>query len=619
GAYDLEVTGVAADPPSNTDLQFDFIASMASTTNMTDLGEMEKEQVVQAGAFRTWFRLRDAGEKGTVEKTMDRLAAAGGEVKKEKDEYSLTALTDHHLKGNFGDTSNIQYLSVFPVVAGLILLLALVNYMSLATARSTIRAREVGIRKVLGAGRARIAGQFYTESALFAGLSFVTGGLLFLLLKRFFFGMLHIEIDGAFLFSPQMLGSAAGLLVGVILLAGGYPSLVLSAFRPVAVLYGKLTRGKGGERVRKGFIVLQFTISMVLVLCSILIEKELYYIRHTQTGVDRENVVMIPVSKKMDHFAAFKREVRAIPGVRDVAMSEYQLYGGTNGWFVTAPGTRKQMTMNGLQVDDHFIPMLGLQWSRRPLRESDIMQDLHVVVNESAVEKLGLVGDPVGQYIKLGKDQYTIAGVLKNFNYAALRSEISPLLLWVAKDTVSAMGSPCLLAKLGAHVNVPTIIERLGQTYKRFDKQNVFEFHFADEVFDNQYKAEDRLAGLMGVFTGITIMIACMGLFALATFAAQRRVKEIGIRKVLGATVAAISGLLSRDFLRPVLLAVVIACPLAWWLMHKWLEDFAYKTPVSWWIFVAAGLGLLGIALVTVLVRCWRAASGNPVAALRSE
>jgi putative ABC transport system permease protein len=618
GTYNFEVTGVAANPPSNTDLRYELIASMVSTANMPNLGEMEKDASVNAGGFRTWFRLRDAGAKGHVEQTIARLAPAQAD-KKAKDEFSLTGLTEYHLHRNFGDSSNTHYLSVFPVVAGLILLLALVNYMSLATARSISRAKEVGVRKVLGAGRGRLAGQFYLESALFAILSFVAGGLLFVIARRFFFGMLHMEIDSAFLFTPGMLACAAGLLVAVVLVAGSYPSFVLSAFRPVAVLYGKLTRGRGGERVRKGFIVLQFTISMVLVLCSLLIAKELHYIRHTQTGLDRENVVMVPFGAGMDHFSAFKREVEAIPGVRDAATSEYPLYSGADGWAVTVPASNKTTNVGGIQVDDHYIPMLGLRWSRRPLREDDIAKNGSVVLNESAVEKLGLTGDPLGQFLKVGGDQMTVAGVLTNFNYAALRSAIGPMMFFVGKDTASHWGRGALLVKIGGNVNVPGVMERIRQTYKQFNPSSVFEFHFADEAFDAQYKAEDRLAGLMGIFTGITIVIACMGLFALATFAAQQRVKEIGIRKVLGASVASISGLLSRDFLRPVLLAVVIACPVAWWVMSKWLQDFAYRTAVSWWVFAISGAGLLGLALGTVLFRSLRAARANPVENLRVQ
>jgi putative ABC transport system permease protein len=224
--------------------------------------------------------------------------------------------------------------------------------------------------------------------------------------------------------------------------------------------------------------------------------------------------------------------------------------------------------------------------------------------------------------LKLGNEELTVAGVLKDFNYAQLKTAIGPLCLFVSGDTASDWGrevNGCMLAKIQAHANVPTVVESIRKSYSRYDHQTAFEYSFADDAFDAQYKAEDRLAGLFGMFTVITIVIACLGLFALATFSAQQRVKEIGIRKVLGASVGSIGALLSRDFLRPVLLAVLIACPLSWWVMNKWLDDFAYRTALSWWIFAVAGGGLLLVALGTVLSRSLQAGRANPVENLRTE
>ena len=622
GLYTFEVTGVQADPPSNTDLQYDFIASLSSLARMKELAGSLASQQVQGGAFKTWLLLKDARAKRQVEQTLVRLSVVKGKPADAKDGYTLTALSDTHLNGNFGESANLQYLKLFPLVAGLILLLALVNYMSLATASATARAREVGVRKVLGAGRGRLAGQFYTESAVFALLSFLVGGLLFSLGRPFFFRLLHLNIDSAFLLTPAVLAGAAGLLGLVVLLAGSYPSLVLSAFKPVAVLYGKLSRRRGGERVRKGFIVFQFTVSLSLVICSLIIEKELYFIRHTDTGVDRDNVVMVPFSNHFGHYAAFKREVEALSGIRQASTSLYPLYKGLNAWSVDPPGGGKAQMLMAMSVDDHFIPMLGLRWVQKPVQESDLFDGKHILLNETAVSTLDLSGDAVGQRLKLGNEEMTIAGVLKDFNYDQLKTKIGPLCVSVIGDTASGWGrelSGCMLAKIQAHANVPTIVESIRKIYSRYDHQTAFEYSFADEAFDAQYKAEDRLAGLFGLFTGITIVIACLGLFALATFSAQQRVKEIGIRKVLGASVGSIGALLSRDFLRPVFLAVLIACPLSWWLMNKWLEDFAYRTELSWWIFAAAGLGLLLLALGTVLSRSLQAGRANPVENLRTE
>jgi len=621
GRYDFAITGIAVTPPSNTDLQFDFVASLSSMKAMENLKDYTTQTTVQAGSFRTWLLLKDGAHPDLVAQTLARLATVPGQPEKDRDVYTLTPLTRYHLNANFGDGSNLRYLRIFPLVAALILLLALVNYMGLSTARAAARAKEVGVRKVLGAGRKRIAGQFYLESAAFAVLLFGLGIILFLICRPYFLQLLHLPIDMTFLLSPAVLGGACGVLLLVILLAGSYPSIVLSAFRPVAVLYGKLSRRRGGERVRKGFIVLQFSISMSLVLCSWIIQKQLYFLRHTDTGMNRDNVVMIRF-KNMPHHAAFKQDVAAIPGIGKVALSMYPVYSGSNGWIVQPPGTDKMVRVSQLSVDKDYIPLLGLTWKSRPADPVLLTDGRHIVVNETAIKSFDLKGDPVGQQIKFGNDEYTIAGVVRNYVYGEMRYGIDPLVLTVRADSSSRWDEPlgaCLLAKITAHQNIPTVVDAIRRVYRRYDQRTAFDYSFADEAFDNQYKAEDRLAGLFGIFTLITVVIACLGLFALATFSAQQRVKEIGIRKVLGASVASISALLSLDFLRPVLAAIVIACPLSWWLMHKWLEDFAYRTTISWWVFAAAGTGLLLVALCTVLARSLQAGRANPTVNLRNE
>lgn len=611
GQNNLVITGIAANPPSNTDMGYDFIASMSSMA----AGFQGGPTIVQGGAFRTLFLLKAGADPAPVAQTMMRLSIVPGQAVADRDVYTLTPLTRHHLDANFGDYSNLKYLRIFPLVAALILLLALVNYMSLSTARAAARAKEVGVRKVLGAGRQRIAAQFYVESAGFTILSFGLGVILFLVGRSYFFKLLHLTIDTTFLFSPLVLTFFGGLLALTILLAGGYPSLVLSAYRPVAVLYGRLGRQRNGERVRKGFIVLQFTISMSLVLCSWIIGKELYYIRHTETGMDRTNVVMVPFHQ-MGHYTAFKQRIAGIPGIRGVATSSYPLYKGTDGWAVQGPGTDKAVQIMQLGVDSEYFSLFGLKWVETPA------DGARVILNEAAVARLGLKGEPVGQRIKFGTDELSIGGVVKNYVFSDMRGSIEPLMLTLRSDTSSAWSGPqggCLLARIGKHTNIPTVIDAMRRVYRQYDPQTAFEYSFADEAFDSLYKAEDRLAGLMEVFTVITILIACLGLFALATFSAQRRVREIGIRKVLGASVGSIGMLLSRDFLRPVLLAILIASPLSFWIMHKWLEDFVYRTVISWWVFAVAGMALMLVALATVLLRSLRAGRANPVDNLRSE
>lgn len=631
--YRLEVTGVAADQPSNSSIVFDFVASLSTMAGIEKYQLYLQDQQVHAGTFETWLLIKDVTDVPKVERDLSRLSlrAEGKALEmsekssglQDRHQYTLIALPDTHLKGSGRFGVNLQYLNIFTLVAGLVLLLAMVNYMSLATARAAVRAKEVGVRKVMGARRSRIAAQFYTESTLYALLSFVAGALLFLWFRPYFCRLVHLPIDGHFLMSPWVLVSFAGLLVLVIFVSGSYPALVLSAFRPVAVLYGSMSRQRGGERIRKGFIVLQFTISMALMICSAVIGKQLYYIRHADTGMDRENVVMLPFGATMEHYGAYKQAVSALPTVRQVATAHFKLYTDpTMVQLVNLPGKAAPVIMNLMIVDSTFISLMGLQWKEKPEAGTAWFDKKHPVLNETAVHAFGLDGKATGRQIKVENLDVTVAGVLKDFNFLSLHSKIAPFSLTVSRDVDEEWGpriGGCLYVKMRAHANAPTVMDAIKKIYARFDARTPFEFQFLDEAFDSNYKMEDRLAGLFGVFTLITIFIACLGLFALATFSAQQRVKEIGIRKVLGASVGSIGALLSLDFLRPVLLAVLIGSPLSWWIMNKWLEDFVYRTPISWWIFAGAGLGLLGIALGTVLFRSLRTARMNPAGALRSE
>jgi putative ABC transport system permease protein len=309
-------------------------------------------------------------------------------------------------------------------------------------------------------------------------------------------------------------------------------------------------------------------------------------------------------------------------GVREVATAHYPLYGGFELWSAQVEGSDKQLMLRTLDVDNDLTHLLGLEWKTKPSAAGALYDGTHILLNEKAVAALGLPGDVLGRKVQLGPREYTVGGVLKDFNYQSLQSEIAPLCLFVGQDTARKWGttvSGCMYVKVNAHMNLPTLLANLRSVYERYDRDRAFEYSFLDEAFDKVYKAEDRLAGLFGVFTAITILIACLGLFALATFAAQQRTREIGIRKVLGASVSSLGTLLSVDFLRPVALATLIASPLAAWLMHWWLEQFAYRTVISWWIYPAAGAMLLGIALATVLFRSLRAARANPVKNLRDH
>ena len=613
--YNFLVTGISADAPSNSSIDYDFIASMSSMSSISEQVDLVKNE---KNDFTTYFLLRRDGRISAVENELKRLTKERDGDDAASFRYVSTSLPNLHVVSSL-DTTNIKYLRIFPFVAALVLLLALINYMSLSTARASIRAREIGVRKVLGAGKNTIAVQFFAESALFTTISFILGYVICFLFQPFFFDFLHIGIDSSFLYQPAVLMSFGGLLIITIAVAGTYPSLLLSAYKPVSVLYGKLGR-TGTINVRKVFTVFQFSIAIIFIICGIVMQRQMHFFRHKDTGINRENIVMVPFGSSVSkHYAAFKGEVRAVPGIRQISIALHPLFKGYDMMGITPPATGKMILMPTLDVDQQFIPMLGLKWKLPPSDSFFYRTKNKIVLNETGVEKLSLGQNPINQKV----DQFEVAGVLKDFNWSSLEYKIDGLLLSVTTDDDSAAQwngkGGCLFAKINPGTNIPTIIDELGRIHSKFDSENPFEYYFMDDVFNDLYKAEERLAKILASFTILAIVIACLGLFGLISFMAVQRTKEIGIRKTLGASVQSIVRLLSGDFLMLVIIAFILASPAAWYFMNQWLQNFAYRIQINWWIFLLAGTIAVIIALLTISTQAVKAAIANPVKALRSE
>jgi putative ABC transport system permease protein len=615
--YSYVITGVAQNTPSNSSIDFDFLASNASLKMMKEAEPFLRSQQLQGGAFTVYLLLKHPQDSLQVRRSIQSL------MQKNPDQLQLTALPDIHLQANFGDYSNIKYLKIFPLVALLILLLALVNYMSLSTARSTLRAKEIGVRKVSGASRKSIALQFYVESALFTCLSFILGYIICYSLKSWFLNILQLKMDTSFLHSPVMLVVLFILLLATLLVAGSYPSIVLSAFKPVITLKGKTSKQAGAVTVRKVFTTLQFAISIGLIICGIIIDRQLYYFRHTNTGVNRENVIMVPITNSFGkQYAGFKNDVKAMTGVSEVATSHYPMYKGYDMFFIHNKITKEDLAMPVLSVDKSFISTLGIKWKIAPVSPDIITKHQKVVINEMAIIKLALPANPIGKFVDFGSTQkYEIAAVIRDFNFSSLQSTVGPLCMFVAPDNATEWGleGGCLFVKVNPRTNLPSLIESIRTTYKKYDAETPFSYVFMDDAFNEQYQAEDKLASIFSAFTGITILLAGMGLFGLAAFTIEQRTKEIGVRKILGASLSSIASLLSADFLKLVLLAILIASPVAWWAMQNWLQGFAYRIHIQWWMFAAAGLLAIVIAIITVSYHALKAAIANPVDSLRSE
>jgi len=618
--YLLKISGVMENSPSNTDLTADFIVSIQTLKSMPETADFFKSQVLQGGSFTTYFMLKKPENYRQVTRNIQTVAEKNSPGTKDK--YKLTALRDMHMEMNYDDTTNLKYLKVFPLVAALVLLLALVNYMSLATARATLRAKEVGVRKVNGASRKTLIVQFYVESAIYTILSFLLAFILVSLLRPWFFNILQLNVDASFIYQKTVIGFMAALMATTVLLAGSYPAFVLSAYNPAATISGKPSSKSGGVWVRKSFTVLQFVISVVLIISGIIINKQLYFMRHTNTGVNRENVLTIPVQQTMgSHYQAFRKDITSLAGVKQVAAAHYAMYKGLDVFF-----TKGSVSLPILSVDEHFISTLSIQWKIPPVSTSEIIQPRNVVINEAAITKLNLQGNPIGQKIDFGNSVSVIAGVVKNFNFQSLSSKIDALAMFVAPDTTSKWGfgrgrnsGSYLFVKTNPKTNLPELLSKIKKTYNQYDQETAFEYQFMDDDFNKMFKAEDRLADIFGMFIGLTILIACMGLFGLAAFTAQQRFKEIGIRKILGASVTQITTMLSKDFLRLVVIALLIASPLAFFIMQKWLQDFAYHTHITWWIFAFAGSTAILVALFTISFQAVKAALANPVKSLKVE
>jgi putative ABC transport system permease protein len=619
-AYTYQVTGVAENNPSNSSIQFNFVASNAGLMATKEAAMYAGPQAIGSGSFNLYLLLRHPTDTASLSRG---LQAINGKNKQFDDEkFTLCPLTDTHLKNNFGDSSNIKYLKIFPIVAVLILLLALVNYMSLSTARATLRAKEVGVRKVSGASRKTIATQFYVESALFTCISFLLGYVLCYAFTPWFLNILQLKIDNSFLYSPLVLSLFSGLLLITIALAGSYPSLILSAFKPVVTLKGKMSKQAGGTTVRKLFTTLQFAISVGLIICGLVIDRQLYFFRHADIGIKRENVVMIPMGNSMGkNYQAFKKEVQSLAGIASVTTAHNAMFKGFDMFFVDGKTKNESTGVVSLIADENFMTTLGLKWKFAPPANAELSGRHRMLINEEAVAKLHLPANPVGSFVKSGTDRIEITGVLKNFNFTSMENSVRPMGLFIMKDT-SAYYSKWgynLFVKINPHTNLPSMLSAMQSLYKKYDSDTPFDYTFMDDAFNQQYKAEDRLASIFSLFTIITVVLATLGLFGLAAFTIEQRTKEIGIRKILGASLSGIAALLSADFLKLIVLAILIASPIAWWTMNKWLQGFAYRINIAWWMFVAAGLLAMVTAVLTISYHAIRAAVSNPVKSLRSE
>ncbi len=630
-----KVTAVIKDIPRQSHFHFDFFFSMDNV----DYGfgnflshNFHTYIVLSPGVdYRDFERnfaqlintyvMPQAGQYLQV-KTREDFEKAGNRL-----EYSLMPLTDIHLHSalqvELGTNSNVQYVYIFSAVALFILLIACINFMNLSTARSANRAKEVGIRKVLGTAQKTLISQFLTESIITALIALVFAiGMAWLILP-WFNNLAAKDMQISALFQPNYLVFILLLPVIVGFLSGGYPAFFLSAFQPITVLKGKLAAGNKKSNLRSFLVVFQFAISLILIIGTIIIFNQLNFIQNTKIGFNKEQVLIVNnAGIPRENRETLNNEIGALQGVTSASFAGYLPISASsrsdNTWSTeTVMNEKNGFNMQNWSIDYNYIPTLGMELiAGRNFSPEFGADSTALIINETAARVIGEenpIGKKLYSSVSAGNQvAYTIIGVVKNFNFESLRKSVGPLCLRLGNNRWES-------AYRIQTNDLKDLITKIEKKHKTFAPDMPFSYQFLDNAFDNMYREEQRVGKVALTFSILAILIACLGLFGLVSFIAEQRTKEIGVRKVLGASVPNLVVLLSKDFLRLVLIALILAIPISWWSMQNWLEDFVYRISIRWWVFVlAGGIGLL-IALLTVSSQAVKAALVNPIKSLRTE
>ena len=613
------VSGIMADPPTNSSIHYGILFPMkwygrqftAGGGNMSwktideDLGDYSFEVYLQ---LRSQASAAEVGDKLSKIYWQHRNQTSGTR-------YTLQPLTSMHLVARDGNTSALQITHIFLIVAILILVIACINYVNISTARSMLRAKEVSTRKIIGARRRQLIAQFILESTLlFALASLLAFGIIYLLMP------FYNDISGKRLRFSLSYGSVwlviGWTITGTLALSSIYPALLLSSFRPMQALRGQLIAGIGNTAFRRTLVITQFVVSVCLIISTIVIGGQLSYIREKDLGFDKEQVFSFTLDDRMlQHSDAIRAQMAKGPDVLAVAGSQNSIVNtqdmttGDTDWEGKDPQTPMLVHVN--RIDEHFLPLLKLQLVAGHNFTGSKADSTHFILNEAAVRHTGLK-DPIGKHFKLWQTDGIIVGVIKDFNYASLKKQIEPVVFSYEK-TLNTVTVKTTSKGAAAAVGAAKAI------WRSYGSEYPFAYTFLDADFDALYRADQRTGKLFNLFSLVSVLISCLGLFGLATYTAQVKTKEMGIRKTLGASVVQLTALLAKEFVQLVLVAFVIASPLAWFAMHYWLQNYSYRIDIGWWIFVLAGAIAIGIALITVGYQAISTARANPVKSLRAD
>lgn len=614
---DYVIAGVIKDLPKNVSFRFDWLAPFKIYEDQnTWLQQWGNNGIV------TYVETDANANIAAINKKLDgyiQTKAPGAAAKMSIYPMNRWRMYDSFINGK-EVPGRIKYVNLFSLIAWIILIIACINFMNLATARSEQRAREVGVRKVLGAEKKRLILQFIGESMVMSFISTLLAVILIYCSLTAFNKLVEKELI-VDIFKPIHILALLVITFLCGLVAGSYPAFYLSSFNPIGVLKGlKLKTGASAVIIRKGLVILQFSISVILIISTILIYKQLQHVKDRDLGYNKQDLVSILLRGDMrQHFGVIKNDLLQTGHVQNAAMSNnmvLQLGSNTGDFSWEGKDPSKQVLITVEGVTPEYISTMGMKLKDGRNFYPDAKADSNNVIINDALAKIIGKKDMVGSIITRdgGNTKFTVVGVINDFVYNNMYSSAAPLILYSDTSNVNF-----LTVRLKANANAGTALQSVEKTIKRNNPGYPFEYKFVDEQFDQYFKTESLIGKLAGVFAALAIIISCLGLFGLAAFTAERRTKEIGIRKVLGASVGNVTTLLSKDFLILVGISCIIAFPIAWWVMHNWLQDYDYRITINAWIFIAAALLAILIALLTVSFQAIRAALSNPVKSLRTE
>ncbi len=618
---DFTVSGVIQNIPANSHLQFDFISPISPLFEKYNW--MKRWRIPH---FYTYLLLDKKADIRIVDnKIRDHIKQIDPEMYKNSDlKYALQPLKDVHLRSNFkfdisGDSKpKLVYIALFSVIGVFVLIIACINFINLTTARSTKRAKEIGMRKAIGANRTDIARQFFGESLLISFLSLGLALILVFILLPAFNAMSGKQLQFIHLFNLNILLGIAGIATLTGLFSGLYPAILLSSFRPVSVLNGNKHPGTKGFRLKNLLVIIQFTLSLILIIGTIVVYSQLDYIQNKKLGYDKEHLFYFAKQGGLNmQYDTFKQALLKNTNILNVTTaSDLPTYTRhltlISGW--EGSTSEDEMLMNFFSVDLDFIKTFGIEMVEGRDFSSAFLTDADgaFIINEKAVEQMGMEA-PIGKRFSLWNNEGRIIGVMKNFHFKSLHNNIEPLIFWINPEW-----DRYVFVRMRSE-RLDEIIKFVGNVHHQFNPDYPFEFKFLDKDIDQLYHAERRMRQLLQIFAGLAILISCFGLLGLAAFMAEQRAKEIAIRKVLGATISNVTTLISQEFIKLVFISNVIAWPIAYYFMNNWLQDFAFRTNIGFLTFVFAGALTYAIAFLTVGYQAIKAATANPVDALKYE